>query len=455
MSVAFLFRWLDIGWWEILEKVAGLATALIAAELLLRNTSYFFMPLPPQESRRGRVESLVAGLLRFQRPSLSAMSASVSKQFGIDLGRSWALGFIRRAAVPTLLGLAFSAWLMTGLTALDLSQRAVYEAFGRPQAVFHSGLHIHLPWPFGRLKPVEYGVVREIPIVFPAEPGAVQAQPGAEGSETGSPPPPPPTPTIEGPPPESADRLWDASHPTEASYLVASNRNGRETFEVVNIDLQRFLYRVGLSDQAAYNATYSVDAPENLIRAAAGRMLARYFARYTIPDVLGQNRERFIRDFQQELQARLNALTSGVDILGVVIEAIHPPAGAATAYQDVQAAGIRSETEVAKSKGEATQIVLQARANATTMHDGAVASGTEGVDQAKVDTALFAGDVTAYRKDGAAFLFERRLTALNNAIRPIRLSLSSIAGFRGGTAHAGSAASRLCADPSSPSSSPR
>jgi regulator of protease activity HflC (stomatin/prohibitin superfamily) len=418
LAVAFLFRWLDIGWWGALEKLVALLTALVAGELLLRNASYFFMPLPPQESRRGRVESLVAGLLRFQRPSLSAMSASVSKQFGIDLGRSWALGFIRRAMVPTLLGLAFAAWLMTGLTALDLSQRAVYEAFGRPQAVFHSGLHIHLPWPFGRLKPVEYGVVREIPIVFSAEPGAVLVQPEAESGETnGSPPPPPTPPTIEGPPPDNADRLWDASHPSEASYLVASNRNGRETFEVVNIDLQ-ILYRVGLSDQAAYNATYSVDAPEDLIRAAAGRMLARYFARYTIPDVLGQNRERFIRGFQQELQARLNALASGVDVLGVVIEAIHPPAGAATAYQDVQAAGIRSETTVANSKGESTRIMLGARASATTMHDNAVATGIETVDQAKVDTALFAGDVTAYRKDGAAFLFERRLTALNNAIRP-------------------------------------
>jgi regulator of protease activity HflC (stomatin/prohibitin superfamily) len=409
LAASYLLRWLSLPYANVLDKAALLATGLVAAEIALRNAAYLFIPLPPLEKRSGRSESLFAALLQFRKPSLSAMSASVSNQFGIDLSRSWALGFIRRASIPSLIGLLAAAWLMTGVTALDLSQRAVYEAFGQPQTVFHSGIHLHLPWPFGRLKPVEYGVVREIPIVFPAE-----AATAGETAETSTPSIPA---TIEGPPPESADRLWDASHPSEASYLVASNRNGQETFEVVNIDIQ-ILYRIGLSDQAARNAAYSVNDPQSLIRVAAGRMLARYFARYTIPDVLGQNRERFIRGFQHELQDRLNALSSGLDILGVVIEAIHPPADAASSYQDVQAAGIRSQTQVATARGEASAKVIQSHAQAITGRDNATASGTETVDQAKVDTALFAGDVTAYDKDGAAFLFERRLVAIGKAIQP-------------------------------------
>ncbi len=52
------------------------------------------------------------------------------------------------------------------------------------------------------------------------------------------------------------------------------------------------------------------------------------------------------------------------------------------------------------------------------MRDNATASGTEMVDQAKVDTSLFAGDVAAYRKDGEAYLFERRLSAIGKAISP-------------------------------------
>jgi regulator of protease activity HflC (stomatin/prohibitin superfamily) len=407
LTLTYLLRWLELPQAAILERAALLFTALVAAEIALRCASYYFMPLPALESRRSHADSLVAGLIQLRRPSLSGMSASISRQFGIDLGRSWALSFLRRAAVPALLGLVVCGWLLTGVTALDISQRSVYEAFGRPQSVFHSGLHVHLPWPLGRLRPVEYGVVREIPIVFPTENGTASEEGiGAPASAQ----------SIEGPPPANADRLWDASHPSEASYLVASNRNGRENFEVVNIDL-RVLYRIALTDQAAYNAVYNVEAPDALIRAAAGRMLARYFARYTIPDVLGQNRELFIRAFQKELQERLNSLSSGIDVLGVVVEAIHPPADAATAYQEVQAAAIRSVTEVSQAKGEATATIREAESNATSLRNGAAAAAAELVNQAKVDTALFLGDVQASRQNGAAFLFERRLSAVSNAIR--------------------------------------
>jgi regulator of protease activity HflC (stomatin/prohibitin superfamily) len=406
LTLTYLLRWLALPQAAIVERTALLFTALVAAEIALRCASYYFMPLPQLESRRSHADSLVAGLIRLRPPSLSGMSSSISRQFGIDLGRSWALSFLRRAAVPAMLGLVVCGWLLTGVTTLDISQRSVYEAFGRPQGVFHSGLHVHLPWPLGRLRPVEYGVVREIPIVFPAEDGTAPEAEGVAAASAGS---------VEGPPPASADRLWDTSHPSEASYLVASNRNGRENFEVVNIDL-RVLYRIALTDQAAYNAVYNVEVPDALIRAAAGRMLARYFARYTIPDVLGQNRELFVRAFQKELQERLNSLSSGIDVLGVVIEAIHPPAEAASAYQDVQAAAIRSVTQVSDAKGEATTTMQQAQSNATNLRDGAMATAAELVNQAKIDTALFLGDVQASRQNGAAFLFERRLSAISSAI---------------------------------------
>jgi regulator of protease activity HflC (stomatin/prohibitin superfamily) len=146
-------------------------------------------------------------------------------------------------------------------------------------------------------------------------------------------------------------------------------------------------------------------------------MLARYFARYTMNDVLGQNRELFIRGFQKELQSRLDVLSSGIDILGVVIEAIHPPPAAATAYQDVQASGIRAEIQVAGARASAVTVISQAQSDATDMKDIAIGNAEEIVDQAKINTALFAGDVTANRQYGNAFLFERRLTAVQNALQ--------------------------------------
>ncbi len=209
------------------------------------------------------------------------MSASVSKQFGIDLSRSWALGYVKRASFPSLIGLAVAAWLMTGVTALDINDRAVYEAFGNPQAVFHSGLHVHLPWPFGRLKPVEYGVVREIPIVFPAEAAAGDATVATSNSdeedEQSAPAGPKPTPaTIEGRPP--IVRTGFGCLPSVRSQLPGGQQP--QWPRAVRSRQHRYPDPLPgrLSDQAAMDAVYSVDGPEDLIRAAAGRMLARYFA---------------------------------------------------------------------------------------------------------------------------------------------------------------------------------
>jgi regulator of protease activity HflC (stomatin/prohibitin superfamily) len=263
------------------------------------------------------------------------------------------------------------------------------------------------------LRPVEFGEVREIPVAFGAEDGTP--------AETDSPLPPTDT-DIEGLPPSGVDRLWDASHPSEASYLVASDANGRQNFEVINIDL-RVMYRIGLSDQAAEQATYNLATPEDMIRAAAGQMLARYFARYTVLDVLGQNREGFIRGFQQELQSRLSALSSGIEVLSVVVEAIHPPPAAAPAYQGVQTAAIRSVLRIAEAKAEATETMNSAQSAATTLRNDATAAAAERVGAARTELALFGGDRQAHSVGGAAFLFERRLQRFNQVLARTRFTV--------------------------------
>ncbi|HTW35267.1 MAG TPA: SPFH domain-containing protein [Rhizomicrobium sp.] len=413
LGAAAGLRWLGISQWPLVEHFADFVVGLIAAEIVLRAAAFVFIPLPPIDTRKSPADSVIAGLIRLQRPNLAAFNATVRDRLGIDFARSWALAYIRRAALPVLMIMALFCWLLTGVTALGLNERAVYEAFGRPQAVFTPGLHLHLPWPFGVLRPVEYGVVREIPIVFAAN-GSVAADQTDEFQARGG--------DIEGAPPPSADRLWTADHPSEASYLVASVSNGRQNFEVADIDL-RIVYRIGLSDGAALAAVYNVSSPETMVRASAGRMLARYFARYTIADVLGQNREAFIRGFQRELQARLAALNTGIEVMAVVVEAIHPPSGAAASYQGVQAAAIRAQVLIATARANAVTEVKQAQQTATTTRDEAVAAAAERVDAAKAATALFAGDRQAYASGGASFVFERRLEHLDKALAKLPLTI--------------------------------
>jgi regulator of protease activity HflC (stomatin/prohibitin superfamily) len=404
-------RWLGYG--EIatlLEHAVTLVSAAVALELIVRSLVYLFVPLPPLPLRRGQAQSVIAGLIRLRWPDVEHLSVTITRHFGIDLARSWALDFVRRRLLRLILGMALLSWLLTGVTVLGLYDRAVYEALGQPKAVFHSGLHVHLPWPFGLLRPIEFGLVREIPIVFASDNTLANDMPTTEQQPTLG--------GIEGAAPPASDRLWDSSHPSEASYLVASVSNGRQNFEVVNIDL-RIMYRIGLSDTAARQAAYNIADPQAMIRAAAGRMLARYFARSTIWDVLGQNRAAFTRGFQEELQSKLASLDTGIEIMGVVVEAIHPPAAAASAYQGVQTAAIRSVVQIARAKADAVLTTNRAQQSATQSTDESLAVSVEQVEQARTALALFDGDRKAYREGGRSFLFERRLEHLDRALATV------------------------------------
>lgn len=400
LGVSGLFRSLGYEWFYFIDRALIVLVVLISVEILLRSAARAFLPVPPLPERRSPAASSIAELITL-RPTARRASASNHRQLGIDLSRSWALAFLMRASVPVVIGLIVFGWLLTGVTALGIDRRAVYERFGIPQSVEGPGLHVHLPWPLGRMRKVELGVVHEIPIVFTAsdenangELAVDERAPRNVGAE-------------EVPPPEE-DRLWDGSHPYEASYLIASAATGRQGFQIVNIDL-RIVYRTSLSVQGALAAAYRLTSPETLIRAAAGRMLVQHFSRYTLAQVLGENRADFIDRFRTELQQRLDQLQSGLDILAVIVEAIHPPPEAARAYHHVQAAQIESAALVSRSRGEAYLTVGRAQQSSSTALDTAKADAAEEVDRARGAFTTFDGDHSASLRGGRAFLMERWL----------------------------------------------
>ncbi len=380
---------------------AGRASAVlclaVAGEMTLRALSALFVPFPPAEDARMVTVSAIAGALVLRRPP--PMTTAVRDLFGIDLSRSWALAFVRAAALPVAAVLAVFGWGLSGVEALNVDQRAVYERFGSPVAVFGPGLHLHLPWPVGRLRPVELGVMHDIPIIF-----------AAAGDGASSPPQTRPI-DAEAEPGADADRLWDGAHPSEGAYLVASQSRGQQSFESIDIDL-RVTYRVGLSDRSALQAAFAVSDPQRLVQARASRLLARYFAHHTLPGILGADRASFSRDIATELQSELDASQAGLDVMAVVVEAIHPPPGAAAAYHAVQAARISAHTAVAEQQAQAVRSESGARSEATDLRNLAEAKSRDVIVEAENRATGFAADRTADARSHESFVLERRLDKL-------------------------------------------
>jgi regulator of protease activity HflC (stomatin/prohibitin superfamily) len=406
LGIASVLKSLGFDWAFRLDQILAALIGLIALELFFRSAAMAFVPFDPIEQRRAVADSSIAGLLRLSTPNFHALNSTIQHQFGIDLSRSWAMAFIRRAIVPIVFGMAMTAWGVTGITALALNERAAYERFGSPIAILGPGLHFHLPWPLGVMRRVEFGVIHDIPVAFLPLGGStqsVQASAGVDQQQQ--------VVAAEGLPPVAADRLWDGSHPSEQSYLIASEARGEQSFQIVDADL-RVVYRVGLSDAAAMSAAYRVDRPENLIRASVGQLLVRYFSRYTLLDVLGQNREAFANELRASLQDQLDRLSSGIEAIAVVVEAIHPPPGAASAYHNVQAAEILANTAISSKRADAIRTMKFAQRLTTETLNGTSAAAAELVGQAQSESILFKSDRAARERDGEAFLLERRFERL-------------------------------------------
>jgi hypothetical protein len=65
--------------------------------------------------------------------------------------------------------------------------------------------------------------------------------------------------------------------------------------------------------------------------------MLHYFAGQQLDDLLGEALAATARQLQGQIQQALNQSGSGLELLAVVIQAIHPPAAAANAYHGVQA----------------------------------------------------------------------------------------------------------------------
>jgi regulator of protease activity HflC (stomatin/prohibitin superfamily) len=406
LGIAAVLRWLGFDWAIRIEQGLAILVVAVALEVMVRSLAVAFVPFAAIAQRRTVADSSIAGFLRFAAPSFQAFNTAVRQQFGIDLSRSWALAFVQRAMLPIALVMGILAWGVTGITALGLNERAVYERFGMPVAVLGPGLHLHLPWPMGVMRGVELGVIHDIPIAMSPLGDAGQAARQSTGVDQQQ-----QLVGAEAPPPTAADRLWDASHPSEQSYLIASAANGQQTFQIADADL-RVVYRVGLTDADAMNSAYRVADPETLIKASTGQLLVRYFARYTLPDVLGQSRDAFTKEFRVALQDQLDGLSSGIEAIAVVIEAIHPPAGAASAYHNVQAAEILANSQIAVQRASAIHSIKSAQQGAMEDRNKATAAAAELVTQARSESLLFDADRQARQRDGEAFVFERRFQRL-------------------------------------------
>jgi regulator of protease activity HflC (stomatin/prohibitin superfamily) len=438
-------RSVALTWIRWPELVLMWAVALIALEFALRALARLFLPPPLPADARAVADSVLVGLLT---GGPRAPGNLLREHFGLDFARSWALAFLSAAILPALFGTALLCWGLTGLKLIDLSHRGIYERFGGPVAVYGPGLHLLLPWPMGRLREVEYGAIHSVAIGV--DPAASTGTPSAE-----------PLVSAEVPAPAALNRLWESAHADQAHYLVASQGTGEQGFQNVATEIY-VLYRVGLSEGDALQSIYTVADPESLIREDASRLVLRYFNSRTLEQVLYSGRDDAAGTLRSELSRDIAGYRTGVEIVSVLIEEIHPPAGAAEAYHAVQAAQINANASISNERGRARRTAGVSQQEAHQLLSAATAQATETRDAADAAAYRFGVDRRAYAQSGRSFVLERLYDSLTTALRgkPLtvldhRLSSSNgpLIDMRSGAQAAGAAAAIIQA-PATTSTTP-
>jgi regulator of protease activity HflC (stomatin/prohibitin superfamily) len=398
-------------WLVWAQRLLLIAICLIALELALRALAQLFLPPPSAEAAKGSVESILAALVT---GGAKAPGALIRTHLGLDFTRSWALTYLRAALIPAVVCTLLLCWFLTGLKLLGDDQRGIYERLGAPVGVLGPGLHVLLPWPLGRLRPVEYGTIHTLAV-------------GVEGMPQDA-----DRISAEATPTAAMDRLWTTAHATEAHYLVASESAGRQDFYAVATEIL-VLYRTGLTQAAAWQSVYGASSQQDIVKAEADRLATRYFSSHTLDSVMGAQRQSLEEQLRAELAKAVAADHAGIDIVAVLIEEIHPPAGAAEAYHAVQAAQIDADAKVADATGHAERTKGEAQEEAQQALDSAQAAAIEKVQSASADSYQFGADLRSYRLAPASMLLERRDRNLIAALKGARITImdSGLSGAQG------------------------
>ena len=331
---------------------------------------------------------------------------SLRDHFGIDLGANWGVRFLRRAALPLATVVAAIAWLITGVTLLQPNQRGIYERLGVAQDhVLGPGLHVHLPWPFGRVQHVEFGTVHRVTVSLVA--------PDADAEIS-------PLTAAEAPASARDHRLWSEAHGDELLYLCANRRRlqteGEDLtravrpFELFAVDLSVH-FRAGLSDRQAHDFTYRAGDHNVLVRTFAREILQSFLVNMAAEELLAADRAALGNALHNALVDRLDGIRSGVEVLAVTLEAIHPPRQTARAFDLVQTAdeSVAALLTAGRSRGETT--VIAAQGEIRRIAADASASSIEARARARSQRARFETDTQSAAVGRDAFRLERFLQA--------------------------------------------
>ena len=291
--------------------------------------------------------AIISRLLR-ELSSLLRKSAFVSR-------------LLRRASWAALAALLL-AYFSTSLCKVGTDEQLIIERLGSPvdpQAPLGPGLHLKLPWPFDRAVKVNTKKVRALNL----------------GNMTGT----------------DLPLIWTVPHGNEMHFISGDN-NFFNPYIVVH-------YRV--KDMYAYH--YGHARPDKLLEYASYKILSKTFAVESFYDVSIFARRTWQNSCRHSVQEEMNALGTGIEVLGFLAKDMHPPLSVASSFEGVIAA--YQEKERLINEGNAYKNVQIPAARTMAFHEEKDASAyvLDKVKRATGDAERYLSKLEQYNRAKGTF----------------------------------------------------
>lgn len=318
----------DTGFFRIVAAAIPLVMLVVGSEILVTSLLEVYRPRTPGEIPRPAFDSRLLGLLTAPESLADVVGELIRYQFGVEVSRSWMFRLLGRALTPLCLLAGAVLLALSCLVVVGADEEGVVLRFGAVAGpVRPAGMHFKLPWPI------------ETAATYPAR-RVLQVSVSSD---------------LAGRSRESAAMLWTTGDDRLAhigrEYYPAALAPAAAGGGLAVIDAEVVVqYRI--RDLLRFLAT--TPDVEAAVAVVAQQEAGRYFASHDLEFLLSQSRASAGPELAAALQARVDALGLGLEIVDAAVTAIQPPGGSvARAFHRQIAARQDRETVLERARRDA------------------------------------------------------------------------------------------------------
>ena len=337
---------------------------VLAVELLLNFILDLYRPRIPGQEYRPAFESRLFNFIAEPGAIGHSIAEAINYQFGFEVSKTWFYQLVSKAFVPLAVFAAVVLVGMTSVVIVEQGQQCVVLHWGRPYGLaLGPGVHFKWPWPIDVARRFDVAAVHEVLLGVGAERDPNERR-GAF--------------VREGPFKGREIYLWTAEHGArqELDFLLAVPPQralpaGPEERVPPPVAVIKLVVAVRYVITDALKFGYGVADAAKLLECEASRQMVRYCASATLDSPVGSGeadrpeaimtygRQRAAEELKRRIQAAADNVNLGVAITYVGLQAVHPPASAAGAFEEVLKAERGQDLKRYEAEAEANKVLAQ------------------------------------------------------------------------------------------------